>query len=526
MLGHGAELATALGLRSSTEMLAERIEALDSTAYATRPPWAGAVRIVLALLALLVASYALPAVTRRYGLLAAVATAALGAATLLLGEMMLLIQGGRYLPMLWPAAIWFATSLGAGLAERRRLATAPEGEAATIISHAPARRAADLTAIPLGAAGAARARGDAALRTGSLERNPGHQRTAAFERSTGLQTAAINQRTGATALRATTPRRAASGTGGEPGKPRSLEDLDRALRAGDTADGNIADRLLSGSAAGVSQPAIAHYTIEREIGRGALSTVYLARDTRDGQAVALKAINLADEADGGTEQRVRFFREAETAARLNHPGIVRIQDFGEQGELGYLAMEYVDGRLLSSYATAATLLPAAAVLEVVARIADALDHAHGVGVVHRDIKPANALIQPETLATKVTDFGIAKLADQSQTRAGVVLGTPSFMAPEQLEGGTVTGRSDLFALGVTLFQLLTGQLPFMADSMPGLMEKIASVPHPPLSSLRPDLPACVGQILDRALEKEPERRYASAGEMAQALRACAAKLLI
>ena len=205
---------------------------------------------------------------------------------------------------------------------------------------------------------------------------------------------------------------------------------------------------------------------------------------------------------------------------------MRVTDFGQQGRLGYLAMEYANGRLLSSYTNSANLLPACDVLEIVAKMADALEHAHNVGVVHRDIKPANAIVNPQSLATKVTDFGIAKLADQAQTRAGVVLGTPSFMAPEQLEGGTVTGRSDLFALGVTLFQLLTGQLPFMADSMPGLMEKIATSPHPPLSAIRPDLPASVGEIIDRALEKDPERRYAGAGDMARALRACALKLLI
>jgi serine/threonine protein kinase len=242
--------------------------------------------------------------------------------------------------------------------------------------------------------------------------------------------------------------------------------------------------------------------------------------------VAIKAIPIVEEFSEAdlADARNRFFREAEMAGRLKHPGIVTVYDAGEDGGIAWIAMEYVHGHTLGEYVVSDRLLPAAQVLELVARVAEALDYAHAQDVVHRDIKPANVLFDPTSLETKITDFGIARLTNSSATRTGVVLGTPSFMAPEQLEGRNVTGRSDLFALGVTLFQLLAGQLPFRADSMTGLMDKIANSEHPPLQTIRPELPPCVSSIIDRALQKEPAKRYASAGEMARALRACAPSL--
>ncbi|MEA3150413.1 MAG: eukaryotic-like serine/threonine-protein kinase, partial [Gammaproteobacteria bacterium] len=145
-------------------------------------------------------------------------------------------------------------------------------------------------------------------------------------------------------------------------------------------------------------------------------------------------------------------------------------------------------------------------------------------VFHRDIKPANLMFDPSTDVLKITDFGIARLSGAGSTRTGIVLGTPSFMSPEQLEGRTVTGHSDLFSLGVSLFQLLTGQLPFTADSMTGLMQQIAEAPHPPLRAYRPDLPACVESVVDRALAKTPEARFDSGAQMAAALEDCRARI--
>jgi eukaryotic-like serine/threonine-protein kinase len=271
---------------------------------------------------------------------------------------------------------------------------------------------------------------------------------------------------------------------------------------------------------------LGRYQLEREIGRGAMGVVYLGRDTAINRAVAIKAIPLASEFSESelTEARSRFFREAETAGRLNHPNIVTIYDVGEERGLAYIAMEYLKGRHLSEYATAANLLPPRKVLELIGRTAEALGFAHKQQVVHRDIKPANIMYDPGTDVLKITDFGIARLSGAGSTRTGIVLGTPSFMSPEQLEGRTVTGHSDLFSLGVSLFQLLTGQLPFTADSMTGLMQQIAEVPHPPLRAFRPDLPECVEVIIDRALAKNPDARFDSGAQMAAALNDCRSRI--
>jgi eukaryotic-like serine/threonine-protein kinase len=271
---------------------------------------------------------------------------------------------------------------------------------------------------------------------------------------------------------------------------------------------------------------LGRYQLEREIGRGAMGIVYLGRDTAINRMVAIKAIPLASEFSDAelVEARSRFFREAETAGRLNHPNIVTIYDVGEERGLAYIAMEYLKGRHLSNYAKSDSLMEPRKVLEIIARTADALGFAHKQQVVHRDIKPANLMFDPTTDILKITDFGIARLSDAGSTRTGIVLGTPSFMSPEQLEGRTVTGHSDLFSLGVSLFQLLTGQLPFTADSMTGLMQQIAEAPHPPLRAYRPDLPACVESVIDRALAKTPEARYDSGAQMAAALEDCRSRI--
>jgi eukaryotic-like serine/threonine-protein kinase len=271
---------------------------------------------------------------------------------------------------------------------------------------------------------------------------------------------------------------------------------------------------------------LGRYQLEREIGRGAMGIVYLGRDTAINRMVAIKAIPLASEFSDAelVEARSRFFREAETAGRLNHPNIVTIYDVGEERGLAYIAMEYLKGRHLSDYAKSNSLMEPRKVLDVIGRTAAALGFAHKQQVVHRDIKPANLMYDPSTDVLKITDFGIARLSGAGSTRTGIVLGTPSFMSPEQLEGRTVTGHSDLFSLGVSLFQLLTGQLPFAADSMTGLMQQIAEAPHPPLRAFRPDLPACVEAVIDRALAKNPDARYDSGAQMAAALEDCRSRI--
>jgi eukaryotic-like serine/threonine-protein kinase len=321
---------------------------------------------------------------------------------------------------------------------------------------------------------------------------------------------------------------------------RRLMDVDRGKQKAATANAAAAQASMNATtpnlrAAPNERPAAAavpeaerlgRYQLEREIGRGAMGIVYLGRDTAINRMVAIKAIPLASEFSDAelVEARSRFFREAETAGRLNHPNIVTIYDVGEERGLAYIAMEYLKGRHLSDYAKSNNLLEPRKVLEIISRTAEALGFAHKQQVVHRDIKPANLMYDPGTDVLKITDFGIARLTGAGSTRTGIVLGTPSFMSPEQLEGRTVTGHSDLFSLGVSLFQLLTGQLPFTADSMTGLMQQIAEAPHPPLRAFRPDLPACVESVIDRALAKNPEARYDSGAQMAAALDDCRSKM--
>lgn len=272
-----------------------------------------------------------------------------------------------------------------------------------------------------------------------------------------------------------------------------------------------------------SKRTLGRYEIERELGKGAMGIVYLGRDPKINRVVAIKAIPLAEEfeEDDLAEAKARFFREAEMAGRLNHPAIVTVYDAGEDNGLAYIAMEYLRGHHLSTHTDVKQLLPPKNVMLLVARVAEALHYAHRQNVVHRDIKPANIMFNPETDELKITDFGIARLTDTSRTKTGIVLGTPSFMSPEQLEGRTLDGRSDQFALGVSLYQLLCGQLPFRADSMPRLMQKIATEPHSSIRMIRPDLPPEIENIIDRTLSKSADDRYVTCAEMAVALRAVA-----
>jgi len=265
---------------------------------------------------------------------------------------------------------------------------------------------------------------------------------------------------------------------------------------------------------------LGRYQILHELGKGAMGVVYRARDPMINREVALKSIPLADEFEGADleDARAKFFREAEMAGRLSHPHIVTIYDAGEDRGTAYIAMELLRGRHLVEYTHAEHLFPTALALEIVARLADALNYAHQQHVVHRDIKPANVMYEPSRGDLKITDFGIARLTDSNRTRTGIVLGTPSFMSPEQLQGRAVTGSSDLFSLAITLYQLLTGVLPFRADSMPALMLKIVQEPHPRIRMVRPDLPAGLDEFFARALAKDPAGRIESGAAFAQALR--------
>lgn len=276
----------------------------------------------------------------------------------------------------------------------------------------------------------------------------------------------------------------------------------------------------------VARPMLGRYEIEKELGKGAMGVVYFGKDPKIGRGVAIKTMALAQEFEEDELQDVkaRFFREAETAGRLNHPNIVSIYDAGEEHDLAYIAMEFLKGKDLIPYTKAENLLPLGKVINIVARVADALDYAHKQNVVHRDIKPANIMYDPETDTPKVTDFGIARITDSSKTKTGMVLGTPSYMSPEQLAGRKIQGSSDLFSLGVSLYQLACGKLPFVGDSMAQLMYRIANEAHTDILSVRADLPPCLVSIINKSLAKQDMDRFASGAEMADALRRCAASL--
>lgn len=268
------------------------------------------------------------------------------------------------------------------------------------------------------------------------------------------------------------------------------------------------------------KPTLGRYEVLSELGRGAMGIVYLGKDPKIQRSVAIKTMRL-DEGDPEqlAEVKARFFREAESAGRLSHPNIVTIYDAGEEQDLGFIAMEVLEGTDLKDHCRKEHLLPLPRTVEIVAKVAEALDYAHGQGIVHRDIKPANIMLMKDG-TPKVTDFGIARITASSKTQTGVVLGTPSYMSPEQLAGGKVDGRSDLFSLGVVLFELLTGEKPFQADSIATLLFQIANQPHQSPTKIRPDLPAPFQAVIDRALQKDVRVRYQRGNEMAQDLRGC------
>jgi len=277
----------------------------------------------------------------------------------------------------------------------------------------------------------------------------------------------------------------------------------------------------------VEKPMLGRYQIEKELGKGAMGVVYLGRDPKINRVVAIKTMALSQEFEGDEliEVKERFFREAETAGRLNHQNIVTMYDAGEEHDLAYIAMEFLKGKDLIPFIKPDSLLPLNKVMSIVARVADALSYAHENHVVHRDIKPGNIMYEPDSDQVKVTDFGIARITDSSKTKTGMVLGTPSYMSPEQLSGKKIDGRSDLFSLGVTLFQMSSGKLPFEGDSMAQLMFKIANEAHPDIRTLNPELPVCLAAIIDKVLTKDADQRYQTGAELASDLRQCAAQMV-
>jgi hypothetical protein len=271
---------------------------------------------------------------------------------------------------------------------------------------------------------------------------------------------------------------------------------------------------------------IGRYEIQSELGRGAMGRVFLAHDPQIDRKVAIKIIQSFAALGGADleEARARFLREARAAGKLIHPGIVTLFDVGEVNDLLYLAMEYVEGETLDHCCRPESLVPATVAVELVAGAAEALAYAHGAGIVHRDIKPANLMRTSETTA-KIMDFGLARGAEANLTQDGALLGTPAYMAPEQIRGQKIDGRSDLFSLGVVLYELLTGHKPFSGDSISSVIYRIVNEDPREARSVRPDLDPELSRLLVRALAKRPEDRFQSGEEFAAALRLAAERLV-
>ncbi|MCK4710116.1 MAG: serine/threonine protein kinase, partial [Gammaproteobacteria bacterium] len=301
-------------------------------------------------------------------------------------------------------------------------------------------------------------------------------------------------------------------------KNRELQDVVLLQKNGNSS--SPASLILTEN--GVQKPMLGRYQIDKEIGRGAMGMVYLGKDPKINRTVAIKTMDLAHEfnAEDLDEVKQRFMREAETAGRLNHQNIVTIYDVGEEQDLAYIAMAFLTGKDLSHHRKPGKLLPIEAVLDIGIQVASALDFAHRHDVVHRDIKPANIIYDEATGSVKVTDFGVACLTNSSKTKTGTMLGSPSYMSPEQAEGKKVDGGSDLFSLGVMLYQLSTGKLPFIAETLSGLIYKICNEKQVDAAKIRSEVPACFSRIINKSIHKQREERYKTGAQMAKSLRKC------
>lgn len=299
------------------------------------------------------------------------------------------------------------------------------------------------------------------------------------------------------------------------------ESLEDAVLMGGTGGGMLGATIVNEDGS-VEKPMLGRYQIDKELGKGAMGIVYLGKDPKINREVAIKTMALAQEfgEDELKDVKERFFREAESAGRLNHANIVAIYDAGEESDLAYIAMELLKGYDLDAHIKPGTLLPVATVIAIIIDCAEALDYAQSQNVVHRDIKPSNIMYDPETGVVKITDFGIARITDSSKTRTGTVLGTPNYMSPEQCMGKKVDGRADLFSLGVVMYQMISGELPFKGESMATLMYAIVNEPPVDIKKVKPDINPALRKVIHNAIGKKPDKRYQSGKKLAAHLRVC------
>ncbi len=265
---------------------------------------------------------------------------------------------------------------------------------------------------------------------------------------------------------------------------------------------------------------LGRYEVIRELGQGAMGVVYQAKDPLIDRVVAIKTINLGLAMEGKDEYEGRFYQEAKAAGRLNHPNIVTIYDVGKSEDIAYIAMEFLQGRELRDIMNDGGLLPVDHVLDIVAQVASGLSYAHEHDIIHRDVKPSNIMVIRDG-HVKITDFGIARMASSAvRTQTGMVLGSPKYMSPEQVMGKEIDQRSDIFSLGVMLYEMLTGQAPFNGDNVNAIMyQTLNAAPSAP-SSLNSTVPEMLNFIVAKALAKGLDDRYQNAKDFAVDLRAC------
>ena len=265
---------------------------------------------------------------------------------------------------------------------------------------------------------------------------------------------------------------------------------------------------------------LGRYEIISELGQGAMGIVYKARDPLIDRVVAIKTINLNQALDEREEYEGRFYQEARAAGRLSHHNIVTIYDVGKSGDVAYIAMEFLEGRELRDILNEKPLLPLVQVLDLVGQVALGLAYAHEHGIVHRDVKPSNIMILQDD-HVKITDFGIARMASAAvRTQTGMVLGSPKYMSPEQVMGKLTDQRSDIFSLGIMLYEMLTGRAPFVGENVNAIMYQTLNATPPAPNTLNPDVPEMLNFIVAKALAKKLDDRYQNARDIVEDLRAC------
>jgi predicted Ser/Thr protein kinase len=262
---------------------------------------------------------------------------------------------------------------------------------------------------------------------------------------------------------------------------------------------------------------LGRYVIVEEIGQGAMGVVYKAVDPLIDRTVAIKTINLDLSKEELASFEKRFQREVQSAGKLNHPNIVTVYDVGRTEGVAYMAMEFLEGKELREILDSGVVLPIEKITHIASQVADGLGFAHEHGIVHRDVKPANVMVMKNGLV-KITDFGIAQMSSASRTMSGMVMGSPKYMSPEQVVGQGVDGRSDVFSLGVVLYEMLAGRTPFAGENISAIMYQILNDEPTPPKSFNQNIPDSINFIVLKALAKHPDKRYQNAKEMARDLK--------